>query len=304
MNKNQVIKELTGQTLNFTDKVSRLYYSETVSALKDATAFYLGETVSLSLIKELLLPKLDNGKIGDPVLEECITKLPFPSIFLYGSVSIPDEPPMEFAILVRHRDDKWIHETLPNTDSEFMEFMITTISVNFHDDRVVGIRKPMPVAVLPYVSVPIKQHKLGTLGMLRENLFGISETLLGDRVFQLNRVRLSEMIVFYFLKLLSCKNIIVKEGYLGKKNGRKHLPILDYRTLHIQVPGKKYVYENREYESIPFHEKEKFGMTGQKRGHFKTYTEDKPLFGRHVGTWWWSPLFDTSRKRDYVIEKV
>ncbi len=25
------------------------------------------------------------------------------------------------------------------------------------------------------------------------------------------------------------------------------------------------------------------------RGHFKTYTEDHPLYGKHVGTWWWAP---------------
>jgi hypothetical protein len=25
------------------------------------------------------------------------------------------------------------------------------------------------------------------------------------------------------------------------------------------------------------------------RGHFKTYTEEKPLLGKNVGTWWWSP---------------
>jgi hypothetical protein len=23
------------------------------------------------------------------------------------------------------------------------------------------------------------------------------------------------------------------------------------------------------------------------RGHFKTYTDDKPLFGKQTGTWWW-----------------
>jgi hypothetical protein len=140
---------------------------------------------------------------------------------------------------------------------------------------------------------------------MRENVFRIGKDMahmLEDPMFQLNVVKLSETIVFYFLKLLSCKNIIVREEYLGKRNGKKHLPMLEYHTLHIQVPGKKYIYENKEYESIPFHEKEKFGMVGQKRGHFKTYTEDKPLFGRHVGTWWWSPIFDIKRKHDYSVE--
>ena len=38
------------------------------------------------------------------------------------------------------------------------------------------------------------------------------------------------------------------------------------------------------------------------RGHFKVFTEDAPLFGRHVGTYWWEPHVRGQTKEGIVIK--
>ena len=183
-----------------------------------------------------------------------------------------------------------------------LNFTITTFLVESGGANC--ILKTPKVVTAPFVAIP---------GIQESNSRTVSQHVVVSSEFSpyiekdspcVNTSLINEFITYYFLKLLSCKNIITKDEYAGNSNKKKRIPELEYKTIQIQVPGNKYVYQNKEYESIPFHDREKFGMTGQKRGHFKTYTEEKPLFGRHAGTWWWSPIFDTSRKRDYEIKHI
>lgn len=109
--------------------------------------------------------------------------------------------------------------------------------------------------------------------------------------------------VFYLLKLLSCKNVIIKDETVGKKGKpNPKRPELDYKTIHIKTP-RTIIHNDKEYDTIPFHERDKFGVVGQRMGHFKTYTEEKPLLGKHVGTWWWSPIFNVKQANDYSLTK-
>ena len=109
-------------------------------------------------------------------------------------------------------------------------------------------------------------------------------------------------ITCYMLKLLSCKNaVVVRESAGGRAPSAKR-PELNYNTIRIKLtPSQRFVYRGKEIDEVPFHEREKYGLDGTCRGHFKTYTEDAPLFGKHVGTWWWSPRFNTHRRRDYEL---
>jgi len=98
--------------------------------------------------------------------------------------------------------------------------------------------------------------------------------------------------------LLNCKNIgteivpaPLKLNKKRKKVGKQ--PIFSYRTLVIKPVGKK-------QESIPKHLwNNRIHLT---RGHFKTYTEEKPLFGRITGRFWWQPAV-RGRNRDGVVMK-
>lgn len=38
------------------------------------------------------------------------------------------------------------------------------------------------------------------------------------------------------------------------------------------------------------------------RGHFKTFTKDAPLLGKHVGTYWWNPGVRGNRKKGQVVQ--
>ena len=108
----------------------------------------------------------------------------------------------------------------------------------------------------------------------------------------------------YLCQLLSCRNVEIRTKDNDKPKSRliKNKVAEKTTDIIIKFPGKGILYRGEAIKEIPFHERKKYGITGQKRGHFKTFTEEKPLFGKHVGTWWWSPIFQT-RKRDYVVEK-
>ncbi len=70
---------------------------------------------------------------------------------------------------------------------------------------------------------------------------------------------------------------------LNKHEEKLGRPLEKYRVL--EIPGlKEAVIHARANtalgESLPL---------GFGRGHFQTYTADAPLFGKHVGRWYWAP---------------
>jgi len=88
-----------------------------------------------------------------------------------------------------------------------------------------------------------------------------------------------------FLKILSCKNIKAKKIVPKKRKiknlKRKKAPLLSYYVLQIQqktsaadTSADKDLWSNRVHLC---------------RGHIKTYTKEKPLFGRVVGNIWCPP---------------
>jgi hypothetical protein len=105
------------------------------------------------------------------------------------------------------------------------------------------------------------------------------------------------------LTLLSCKNIgaetvpaPIKLNNKRKKQNKQ--PIFSYKTLVIKPVGKH-------QESIPKHLWE--NRIHLQRGHFKTYTAEKPLFGRITGRFWWQPHVRGQNKdgvvmKDYKVE--
>lgn len=87
------------------------------------------------------------------------------------------------------------------------------------------------------------------------------------------------------LMLLNCKNIgaetipaPVKLNNKRKKKGK--FPIYSYKTLVIKPTTKQ-------QKSIPKHLWN--NRIHLARGHFKTYTDENPLFGKITGRFWWQP---------------
>lgn len=105
------------------------------------------------------------------------------------------------------------------------------------------------------------------------------------------------------LMLLHCKN--VKSEYvkapdkLNKKrikNGKT--PLFGYHVLHVTLPGKSTTGGELGFGSTSDIKK----LVDFRRGHFKTYTSEKPLFGKHVGIYWWEGIAGTNPK-DYNIKQ-
>jgi hypothetical protein len=92
----------------------------------------------------------------------------------------------------------------------------------------------------------------------------------------------------FAVSLMHCKNIIVEThepppGLDRKWRKRTGRPLVRFQTLDL-TPTRRLLNETGDAE--------RQGL-GQAlhicRGHFKTFTADAPLFGRHTGTYWWSP---------------
>ena len=85
------------------------------------------------------------------------------------------------------------------------------------------------------------------------------------------------------LNLMNCRNVTMENSGPIKyrqttKEKRARAPRLEYKT--ITLPGGAYVSQPGKGEpgAAPLH---------RVRGHFKTYTAEAPLMGKHVGTYWW-----------------
>lgn len=300
MNRNQILKSLRNseKMLDARHPEYIEHYQQTIHAIENAAAFYLGDNIISRDIISFAFPD------GDPILtsEDHLTHLPFQQIFLYGSIATKrPEGPISFGTLIQEKTDMWKQKEVSVSDLRSFDFTVTSLMIGPEDDRNPKIQT---VAISPFVGIPSVEESSKTFLSIHLIVSPAFSQYLQEDGNWMKVATINEVMAYYFLKLLSCKNIIVQKEYSGDKNKKKRIPSLEYNTIHIRVPGNKYVYQNKEYESIPFHDREKFGMTGQKRGHFKTYTEEKPLFGRHTGTWWWSPMFDTSRKRDYEIKRI
>lgn len=100
------------------------------------------------------------------------------------------------------------------------------------------------------------------------------------------------------LMLLGCTNIGTEKHAppvaLNKKRQKAgKQPLLTYHTLVLKPVG-------RHQESIPRHLWN--NCIHLMRGHFKTYTDEKPLFGRITGRFWWQPAV-RGKNKDGVVMK-
>lgn len=83
----------------------------------------------------------------------------------------------------------------------------------------------------------------------------------------------------------NCKNVELREEpkrHTTKAIRRRHGEPVQYRVIRLPYTGKRRPDGRAEIAddgAVPLH---------MVRGHFKTYTPEKPLFGRMTGTYWWA----------------
>ena len=105
----------------------------------------------------------------------------------------------------------------------------------------------------------------------------------------------------FAVSLMHCKNVTLHPvdppDRLSRKHERKHgLPLTRYHVLDI-APMRQILDGEGEAQTkgLPH-------ALHICRGHFKTFTEQAPLFGRHVGTYWW-PSYVRGSAEGAVVEK-
>lgn len=103
-----------------------------------------------------------------------------------------------------------------------------------------------------------------------------------------------------FCLLLNAKNILFEQiDAPDKLNKKRHkngnLPICSYKILKVDL---KIFQKNKNNK----HETVGSNRVHLCRGHFKLFTEEKPMFGRHVGLYWWEPHV-RGRNRKGMITK-
>lgn len=159
----------------------------------------------------------------------------------------------------------------------------------------VEIKYDQSIATFDYEGIKLGKMEFFGLEFLREYLHLNDSSQFGPYMVFREIAMLSA-----FLKIMSCKNIeteiVQPSGKLNKsrqKKGKK--PFLSYKVLTIKAPGQ------RRAGSVPT------GTgTAQRvhlcRGHFKTFTAEKPLLGKHTGTYWWQPMVRGKNKKGTVVK--
>lgn len=132
-----------------------------------------------------------------------------------------------------------------------------------------------------------------------------------DREIEEDNERLAEVLAKYLRhfvlfpalmahSLLACKNVDTDSHTPPAKLSRKHerkrgVPLVTYKTLRIQPMGARSDHEGE----VSFDGGKALHIV---RGHFKTFTPERPLFGRVVGTYWWSSAVRGKPERGVVVK--
>lgn len=95
--------------------------------------------------------------------------------------------------------------------------------------------------------------------------------------------------------LMNCKNVHLEQSTTEKvtRKQRRRRPGIEYHT--IVLPGRRTAKGGGRSSG------ESHVAQHQVRGHFKTFTAEAPLLGKHTGTYWWGWQVRGSKENGLVI---
>lgn len=107
--------------------------------------------------------------------------------------------------------------------------------------------------------------------------------------------------------LLACKNVEREQHVVHdhRRKGKPGPPGVKYYTLDVDPSRRRRAArrdddQGGEVDGIDLGDGQRAMHIA--RGHFKTYTAERPLLGRAVGTYWWSPHLRGNAKRGVVVK--
>lgn len=281
----------------YTDDRNKFFSKEMIYLINNAQTFYLGHIMDdpTGIITSLTKSQTSTK---EPWFLSSITanRLPFPvSMFEYHdsyedmNVTRFGTPSKDFkgkcCLLAQHIDNNimQVYSITWNSIHDFWMIWPTIITIKvgslFTEQEYNSIRHKFDLT--PYNK---------TTGNLYLNYFNNPEGMKVRQLFSAEEV-LSWDVPWLasFLMLLNCKNIrtheILPPEKLNKKrmkNGK--LPHYTYKVLKLKVMGDSSDNNNE----IIMGDNNWENRMHFCRGHFKFFTDKKPLMGRHTGLYWWS----------------
>lgn len=123
------------------------------------------------------------------------------------------------------------------------------------------------------VDKRIRRRPFGDVDSIVANAFGVEDGQ-APAVEVMNRI-------FFALALMNCRNVSLRERSSSRSTGGTS-PTGD--AFHeVVINGNVHRSNGASRETAGTAS----GRSHLARGHFKTFTEDAPLLGKHVGTYWW-----------------
>lgn len=103
-------------------------------------------------------------------------------------------------------------------------------------------------------------------------------------------------VAYLTVSLMHCKNVSTDQATVaprGSSNRRKRIPAIDYHTIVLPGMPRGAAQTGSEFQDVM--------ALHRVRGHFKTYTADAPLLGKHTGKYWWGWQVRGSKKNGISV---
>jgi hypothetical protein len=202
------------------------------------------------------------------------------------------------AFVVEHSEEHIIEMTIFSENiQDVCPLILTSIKLQL-DENYYLIESQVNEIFRTMKIFPEEQYKL--FGALNTPLKAI-HTMRTPTSFELDQIKKMTANVIlamsFTMKFLNCKNVIMIDNQDKKelkKRIRKGKKFYE-RWKTLQVTGIEISQDQKGHQG-------NFNPLHICRGHFKTFTNEHPLFGRHTGTYWWSDQVRGKREIG-IVEK-
>lgn len=270
----------------------RLAFWKTIKArLEQSVNFYLGNYSSWSSnIKKML------DEEESPFYKQGF-KLPYPICsFSYSLLDdydvlatvveglMGDTPLFEIHYCIKQRGEGWFPLAIKHI------FLLEKTSSELFDPQTLAAMTDVALVSRPEKATLLLNH--ATLNAKEQEFSMQWHQIMKNGVF----------VIAMALKFLRCRNASTQYIYTTKQEKFNSIPkerreLFRYKVLKVMVPKtrKVYVYADREpkMSKMPVH---------LIVGHEKTYTEERPLFGKYVGKWWWQDFLRGDPKNGFITK--
>lgn len=197
----------------------------------------------------------------------------------------------------------------PRTTGVLEPSWLWAFGVNTKGEFVISSKQGMP-ELFGYLSMPMGTN-YDVVNFLRKNGRVAVPDDAGKLVVATASDIASEMLnllkpALLTLVFLHCKNVAqikheIPHALAKARQKRRRPPLCRYTTLKVHAFGER---TQSPTSGVATGIEQGYHIV---RGHFKTYTPEKPLLGRAVGTYWWAMHAAGSKKvgvvaKDYVVE--